>query len=179
MLGRRVADIQFGETVAKTEPDHLELPSTPSSAPMRSAALSPEPVTTAIVVSSGRIEPSPKSRDSAAPAVAAVGSTKTPTRPRSASAGAISFSATATTLPFERRTARSTSAIRTGLGAAIPSAIVGSATNFTKRSSPVCQAAAKAAQFAAWTAKRRGRAVISPLRSSSSKPRSSPRMLLP
>jgi len=64
---------------------------------MRSAALRPEPVSTATVVSPRAIVPSPNSRVSAAPAVAAVGSTKSPSRPKASNAGAISPSPTATT----------------------------------------------------------------------------------
>ena len=56
----------------------------PRASPMRSAALSPWPVSTTTVVWSGWIVPSRKSRVSAAPAVAAVGSTKSPSRPRAA-----------------------------------------------------------------------------------------------
>src|SRR6516162_468975 len=162
----------------RSDIDHIPLP-IPRSSLMRSAAFRPEPVSTATVVWSAVIVPSESSLVSAAPAVAAVGSTKSPSLPSAASAGAISSSATATTPPRERRKAARTSAMRTGFGVAIPSATVGAIVNGTNRSPPAAQAAANAAQLAAWTAKSRGRAVISPLSSSSSKPRSRPRILLP
>src|SRR5260370_4715938 len=104
---------------------------TPSSSATLSVALRPWPVRMTTVVSSVRIVPSRNKSDSAAAPVAAVGSTKRPRWPSAASAGAISGSGTATTPPCERRSALSTSAVRTGFTVAMPSATVGADVNGT------------------------------------------------